>query len=62
MKYSKLRIQDEPARLEWWKRKLEADKDIEIISISEILENKGTDRYFHIFVSVIRTADKKECN
>ncbi len=60
MKYSKIRVQDEPARLEWWRRKLMADKDIVILSMSEAMENKGTNRYFHIFADVARTEDMEE--
>ncbi len=57
MKYSKIRIMDEPSRLEWWKRKLEADKELEVLSVSEILKNKGTERHYRIFIEVARKED-----
>ena len=57
MKFSKIRVQDEPARLEWWRRKLLTDKDIVILSMSETMENKGTKRYCHIFADVVRVED-----
>ena len=37
-----------------------ADKDIVILSMSEAMENKGTNRYFHIFADVARTEDMEE--
>ena len=62
MKYSKIRVQDEPARLEWWRRKLQTDKDLVILSMSETMENKGTNRYFHIFADVARSEDMEGSN
>ncbi len=53
-KYIGIRLQGTEEDLKWFLRMLEEKNDIEIISHSELYQNKGTSRFFREYVDVIR--------
>lgn len=45
----KIRLQGTKQDIRWFQKILERDKRIEVLQISDIYENKGTDRYYRVY-------------
>lgn len=45
--------------LKWVRKVLERDKRIKVISVSEMYENKGTNRYYRMYADVERVFGKQ---
>lgn len=48
----KIRLQGTTNDIKWFRKILERDKRIEILSISEPFSNKGTKKYFRVYADV----------
>jgi hypothetical protein len=52
----KVRLQGTKKDIKWFEKCLEQSKGIEVLEVSEPYANKGTTKYFRVYVEV----DKKE--
>lgn len=50
----KIRMQGTRKDIRWFRRLLEGSREINIIRISETYANKGTGKYFRVYVEVER--------
>ena len=50
----KIRLQGTTNELKWFRKILEKYSNFEILSISEPYANKGTNKYFRVYVDVER--------
>ena len=50
----KIRLQGTTNELKWFRKILERNSNFEILSISEPYANKGTNKYFRVYVDVER--------
>lgn len=50
----KLRIQGTTNDIKWFKKIIERNKKIKIHSISEPLPNRGTKKYFRLYIDIER--------
>lgn len=59
----KIRLQGTTNELKWFRKILEKNSNFEILSISEPYANKGTNKYFRVYVDVerIRHQEEKLC-
>lgn len=48
----KIRLQGTTNDIKWFRKILERDKRIELLSISEPFPNKGTKKYFRVYAEV----------
>lgn len=48
----KIRLQGTTRDLKWFKKILERDKRINVLSVSEPFANKGTNKYFRVYADV----------
>lgn len=48
----KLRLQGTTNDIKWFRKILERDKRIKVIDFSEFYQNKGTKRYFRVYVNI----------
>ena len=48
----KIRLQGTTNDIKWFRKILERDKRIELLSISETFPNKGTKKYFRVYAEV----------
>ncbi len=55
----KLRAMGTKNELKWVRKVLERDKRIKVISVSEMYENKGTNRYYRMYADVERVFGKQ---
>ena len=53
-KMLKIRLQGTTNELKWFRKILEKNSNFEILSISEPYANKGTNKYFRVYVDVER--------
>ena len=50
----KIRLQGTTNEMKWFRKILEKNSNFEILSISEPYANKGTNKYFRVYVDVER--------
>lgn len=55
----KIRLQGTVKDIRWFKRLLEKHPEIRVLQMSEILSNKGTNRYFRSYIEAERMKKKK---
>lgn len=55
----KIRLQGTTNDIKWFKKILERDKRIEVLSISEAFPNKGTNKYFRVYADVQKINHKR---
>lgn len=48
----KIRLQGTMKDLKWFKKILERDRRITVLSVSEPFANKGTNRYFRVYADI----------
>lgn len=48
----KIRMQGTKRDIHWFQRLMERNKEIRVLRVSEIFENKGTDKYFRAYAEV----------
>lgn len=48
----KIRLQGTTRDIKWFRKILERDKRIKVLEISEPFANKGTNKYFRVYVEV----------
>ena len=48
----KIRLQGTTRDLKWFRKILERDKRIKMLDISEPFVNKGTNKYFRVYVEI----------
>lgn len=48
----KIRFQGTTRDIKWFRKILERDKRIEVLSVSEPFVNKGTNRYFRVYADI----------
>ncbi len=51
----KIRMQGTKKDLHWFRRLLEHHEGMDVMSVSEPFANKGTNKYFRVYVEVGRT-------
>lgn len=54
----KIRLQGTTNELRRMKRVIERNKSLEVLSISEVFPNKGTNRYFHQYIDICFEKEK----
>ena len=59
----KIRLQGTTNELKWFRKILEKNDNFKILSISEPYVNKGTNKYFRVYVDIerIRHQEEKLC-
>ena len=55
----KIRLQGTVKDIRWFKRQMEKHPEIQVLHMSEIFSNKGTNRYFRSYIEVEKK-DKEE--
>ena len=48
----KIRLQGTTKDLKWFKKILERDRRITVLSVSEAFANKGTNKYFRVYADI----------
>lgn len=48
----KLRLQGTTNDIKWFKKILDRDKRINVLQISELFPNKGTNKYYRVYAEV----------
>ena len=56
----KLRLQGTTNDIKWFRKILERDKRIKVIDFSEFYQNKGTKRYFRVYVNIEKETKQEE--
>ena len=51
----KIRLQGTVRDIRWFKRLLERHPEIQVLQMSNIFSNKGTNRYFRAYVEIEKT-------
>ena len=56
----KIRLQGTLRDIQWFRRILENHKELDVLEVSDAYANKGTSKYFRVYVEVEEKKDKKE--
>lgn len=54
----KIRLQGTIRDIQWFKHILECHEDVEVIEVSKPFTNKGTNKYFRVYVEVENNGGK----
>ena len=57
----KIRLMGTKSDIRWFQNFLQIDSDVEVLELSDIYPNKGTDRFYRSYAEVERN-EKKEIN
>lgn len=50
----KIRLQGTKNDLKWFRKLLERDRRIQVLEVSDTYANKGTNKYYRVYVEVIK--------
>lgn len=56
----KIRLMGTKSDIRWFQNFLQIDSDIEVLELSDLYPNKGTDRYYRSYAEVERKESKKQ--
>ncbi len=56
----KIRLQGTTKDLKWFRKILERDRRITVLSVSEPFANKGTNKYFRVYADIEKNKNKPE--
>ncbi len=56
----KIRLQGTTKDLKWFKKIIERDRRITVLSVSEPFANKGTNKYFRVYADIEKNKNRPE--